>query len=147
MCPHGMAHWRHIANTIELVLPSAQPNPQPKRQSDRFSRFCTAHGRKSLYFTMGDTSPKIAHSHGGSGLPSNTQFLWPIQAHKPNGISIGSSVFAQMTAVSLYFTMGRPFPPQNCPFRRGDLDRHLIHGSLSPPESSTQMASRSVQLL
>ena len=35
---------------------------------------------------------------------------WRIQAHNPNGISIGSAVFAQMTAVSLYFTMGRPFP-------------------------------------
>jgi len=31
-----------------------------------------------------------------------TRFLWPIQAHNPNGISIGSSVFAQMTAECLY---------------------------------------------
>jgi len=31
--------------------------------------------------------------------------------------------------------MGRPFPPQNCPFPCGDLDPHLIHGSLGPPES------------
>jgi len=28
----------------------------------------------------------------------------------------------------------------------GDLNPHLIHGSLGPPESSTQMASRSLQL-
>jgi len=49
---------------IELVLPSAHPSPRPKRQIDRFSRFCTAHGRMSLYFTMGDLSPKIAPSHG-----------------------------------------------------------------------------------
>ena len=33
------AHWRHLANTIELVLPSAHSSPQPKRQIDRFSRF------------------------------------------------------------------------------------------------------------
>ena len=38
------AHWRHLANTIELVLLSALPSPQPKRQIDRFSRFCTVHG-------------------------------------------------------------------------------------------------------
>jgi len=38
-----------------------------------------------------------------------------------------------------YFTMGRPFPV-------GDLNPHLIHGSLCPSESSTQTASRSVQL-
>jgi len=40
---------------IELLLPSAQPSPQPKRQIARFSRFCTAHGR---YFTMGDPFPQ-----------------------------------------------------------------------------------------
>jgi len=47
------AHWRHLANTIELVHPSAHSCPQPKRQMDWFSRFCTAYGRKCLYFTMG----------------------------------------------------------------------------------------------
>jgi len=41
--------------------------------------------------------------------------------------------------------MGRPFPPQNCPFPCWDLDSHLIHGSLDPSKSSTQTASRSVQ--
>jgi len=25
--PTGSAHWRHLANTIELVLPSAHPSP------------------------------------------------------------------------------------------------------------------------
>jgi len=58
MCPAIWAHWRHLANTIERVLPSAHPNPQPKRQIDRFSHFCTAHGRKSLCFTMGDPFPQ-----------------------------------------------------------------------------------------
>jgi len=27
--PTGTAHWRHLVNTIELVLPSAHPTPQP----------------------------------------------------------------------------------------------------------------------
>jgi len=42
---------------------------------------------------------------------SNTWFLQPIQLQKPNSISISSAVFAQITAVFLYFTMGvgRPF--------------------------------------
>ena len=43
-------HWRHLANTIESVLPSAHPRPQPRRQIERFSRFCIAHVRKSRYF-------------------------------------------------------------------------------------------------
>jgi len=46
--------------------------------------------------------------------------------------------------VSLYFTMGHPFPTI-CPFPWGDLEPHLIHGSLGPPQYSTQMAARSVQ--
>jgi len=33
--------------------------------------------------------------------------------------------------VSLYFTMGHPFPPPNCPFPWRDLDPHLVHGSLA----------------
>jgi len=45
----------------------------------------------------------------------------------------------------LRFIMGRPFLPQNCPFTWGNMDPHLIHGSLGPPESTTQMASLGVQ--
>ena len=35
--------------------------------------------------------------------------------------------------------------PKNCLFAWGNLHPHLIHGSLSTPEPTTQMASRSVQ--
>jgi len=49
----------------ELVLISAHPSPQPKWQVDRLSHFCTAHGRKSLYITMGAPFPKIAPSYRG----------------------------------------------------------------------------------
>jgi len=76
------------SNTCLLALSQVHP----KRHLDRFSRFCTAHGRASV----------------------------PI----------------------LY--SGRP-PPQNCSFPWGHVGPHLIHGSLGPPECSTQMASRSVQ--
>jgi len=102
MCPPIRAHWRHMANTIELVRPLAHPNPQSKRQIDRFSRFCTAHGRKSLYSTMGVPFPKIAPSYGRIWTASNTRFLGPIRAHNTNGISICSDVFAQMTAECPY---------------------------------------------
>jgi len=36
--------------------------------------------------------------------------------------------------------------PKNCTFALGNLDPHLIHESLRPPESKSQMASGSVQL-
>jgi len=58
------AHWHHLANTTELVFSSVHPSLQPKRQMDRFSRFCTAHGRKSLYLTMRAPIPQIAAFHG-----------------------------------------------------------------------------------
>ena len=79
------------------------------------------------------------------GAPSNTWFPQPIRAHNRNGIPIGSSVFAQMTVVSLYFTMGRPFSPKNLPLPMGGSGPHLIHGSPGPPKSSTHTAARSVQ--
>jgi len=98
MCPHWRAHWRHLANTIELLLPSAHPSPQRKRQIDRFSRFCTAHGRKSLYFTMGGLFPQNCPFPWGS--PSNTWFPRPTRVLNPNGISIGSAVLAGLTSVT-----------------------------------------------
>jgi len=47
-CPHMKAHWRHLANTIEFVYPSAHQSSQSKGQIDRLRRFCIAHGRKCL---------------------------------------------------------------------------------------------------
>jgi len=121
------------------------PSPQPKRQVDWLSHFCTAHGRKSLYFTMGTLSPIINPSYRGSGPhliydslgpseptsqtasqsvqlffctmgrpfylqklplprgsgpPSNTWFSVPTRVLNPNGISIGSAVFAGLTCVA-----------------------------------------------
>jgi len=57
MCPYMRAHWCHLANTIELVFPSAHQILQPKWQIDWFSCFCTAHDRKYLYFSVGAPFP------------------------------------------------------------------------------------------
>jgi len=112
------------------------------RQIDRFSRFRTAHGSKSLYFKMGAPFPNIVPSHGEVWIPSrpNTIFV-PIRAHNPNGISIGSAVFAQMTAECPIVYCGTPISLSKLPIPMGDLDPHCSRG---PPESSTQTASRSV---
>jgi len=45
--PPMRAHWCHLANALESVLPSAHPSPHPKWQMNRFSHFCTAHGSVS----------------------------------------------------------------------------------------------------
>jgi len=65
-------------------------------------------------------SPKIG-CHGNvpqhCWTPSNTWFLGPIRAHNPNGISIGSAVFAQGTTGCPYtLKWDALFPAQNCPF-------------------------------
>jgi len=144
--PPMRVHWSYLANTIEFVLLSAHPSPQSKRQIDRFSRFCTARRIKCLYFTMSAPSPTIAPFRGGSGPISNTWFLGPIGAHKPNRMLIGSAVFAKLTRrMSLHFTMGRPFSPSKLPLPMGDMNTYLIHGPFGPPKSLTKTASRSLQ--
>jgi len=57
MCPLMRTYWRHLANTIELVLPSAYPSPQPKRHLDRLSRFCRAHYCDRPCYSVCDNRP------------------------------------------------------------------------------------------
>ena len=42
--------------------------------------------------------PKFAHSHGGSGPPSNTWFPGLTQVLNPKSSSIGAAVFAGLTS-------------------------------------------------
>ena len=89
---------------------------------------------------------KITHFHGDlNPPPSNTRFIRSNRLSISNGISIGSAVFAQLTAKRPYTLHWAAPCPQNCPLQWGDLDSHLIHDSLSPSEPITQTASRSVQ--
>jgi len=137
-------HWRHLANTIELMLPLAHPSPQPQF-ADRSVQPFMHSSRQSIVtvtvpiFYNGRPFPqKLPLPMGESGAPPKTLFPGPIQANCLNGIRIGLTVFAQMTLQSvpilcngttpkLLLQMGESRPPS------------------SPPESSTQTASRLVQ--
>ena len=143
MCPPMRAHWRRLANTIELVLPWGTRGHNPNGKSIISGVFAQLTAESPYTLQRAPLSPKIATSHGGSGPPSNTWFLGAIRAHNPNGISIGSAVFAQMTSVCVCTLQCTS--PQNCPFPRRGSGPHLIHGSLGPPKSAIQTASRSVQ--
>jgi len=82
--------------------------------------------------------------------PHITQSPGTRSSSTPSGIlihpSIRSTVFAQMTAeCPCTLQWDAPSPPSKLPIPMGDLGPHLIQGSLSPPQSSTQTASRSVQ--
>ena len=55
----------------------------------------------SLYFSLTLKFPlKIAPSNGGSGPPSNAWFAGLTRVINPNGIVIGSAVFAGLTSVT-----------------------------------------------
>jgi len=115
----GRAHWRHLANTIELVLPSAHQSPQPKRQIDRFSRFCTAHGRKCIYFTIGDPFPQNCPFSWVDRDPIYFMIPWARPSPQSKLHHDPFSYFRTGDCrVSLYYTMGAAFP-KNCPFPRG----------------------------
>jgi len=74
------------------------PESKSKRHLDRFSRFCTAHGRAFPYFTMGRPFPtQNCPFPWGSGLLSNT---WSFRVLNSNGVSIGSAAVAGLTTVT-----------------------------------------------
>jgi len=134
------SRWRQCALLLN-TFPWSHRNPNPKRHLEHFSHFCTAHGRASLYFTVGRTFPLPQNCPfpRRSGYLSNTWFLGPIRANNPNGISIDSVVFAQLTTVSPYFTMVRHFTLKVTPSHGGSgADPHVIfdipwaHLSLQP---------------
>jgi len=84
------------------MVPRVHPSSQPKRHLDRSAVFCTDDRRVSLYFTMGRLFPlKITLSYEGDlDPPSNTWFPESTRVLNPNGISIGSAVFAGLTSVT-----------------------------------------------
>jgi len=67
-------------------------------------------------------------------LPPNTCFIGPTRVQIPNVTSSVQPLYNRP-----------PFSPLKLPLPTGDLNPHLIHGSLGLPESSTQTASPSVQ--
>jgi len=130
------AIWRHLANTIELVLPSAHSSPQPKREMDRFSRFYTAYGGNCLYFTMGAPSNRIALTHGGSGPPMQHMMLWANASPQPKlHLDRFSRVCTDDRGVSLYFKNGLPVSHSKLPLPMLASGPHLKSGSLGLPES------------
>ena len=103
--------------------------------------FCTAHGRKSLYFTV------------GAPFCQNCPFPWGHMDLQ----SLGQSEPTTQMAAPLVppflhrwprsvpvLCNGPPLPPQNCPLPWW-CGPHLIHSSLGPLESSSQTSCRLVE--
>jgi len=59
-CPSTRAHWRHLANTIELVHPSDHASPQSKWQMDRFTIFAQLTAESTYPLQWAPLSTRIA---------------------------------------------------------------------------------------
>jgi len=125
---------------IELVLPSAHPSPQPKREIDQFSHFCTAHGRKSITYNRRPFPPKLPILMGGVVDPILLMIPISLGHSQPIIQTASRSVQPfldrrQQSAPTPYNLT--PLYPSKLPLRAlpmGDLDP--IH--LGPPEFSTK---------
>jgi len=136
-CPPMRAHWRHLANTIELVqcasfgplestTETANGSVQPFLQSLR-QKVPILYNRRAcpeLPFPMGIWTSHVTRCFG------------PMQAHNPNGTSSGSAVFAQMTAECPY--TGLPVSPSKLflPMLASGPHGSLVHPS---PERKWQL--------
>ena len=140
---HIGATWRIWLNSC-FLRPSRVHNRNNKSISSAVFAPLMAESPYTLQWVP--LSPKIATSYGASGPPSDTWFLGPIRAHNPNGISISSAVFAQMTIECPYtLQWDAPFPLKIATYYRGGSGRPSNTWFPGPPKSSMQTASRSVQ--
>ena len=134
----------HLANTTELALPSAHPSPQPKWQIDQFSHFLHSSRQKVpiVYkFTMrAPLSPNLTLPMRRPGPHPTRESLGASEPTTQTAFRSVQPFFIDDRIVSLYFTMGRLFHLKITP-SHGGSGPHLVHGSLGPPESSTQTAS------
>jgi len=141
---HTGATWRIRLN--ECFLQHIRVNSvKGKLISSAIFAQLTAECRYTLQWVAPFPSLKITPSHGGYG-PHLTHDSWAHLSPQPKWhLDCFSCFCTDDHRVSLYFTMGCPFSPQNCPFLWGYLDPHLIHGSLGPPESSIQVVQPFLQ--
>jgi len=142
MCHPMWAHWRHLANTIEIVYSGATcrirlnlcflrstqvHNPYGRSIGSAVSAELTAESPyKSLYFTMGDSFPKNCPFPCGSGPQSNTWFPGPIRVLNSNCISIGSAVFAGSLVLQTDRQTDRPRYSVGNNMQRGTFDRNSL---------------------
>jgi len=81
---------------------------------------------------------------GGIWTTSNSWFLGPVRVHNPNCVTIGTAVFAQVTAECPYTLQWAAPALSKLPLPWGIWTQSNTW-FLGPPESSIQTASRSVK--
>ena len=120
---HIVATWRIQLN---LCFVQAHPSPQPKRQIDRFSHFCTAHGRVSSGMPGHVLSPNNCSFGWGILAPSNTCFLGPPKSITQTASrSFSRLLHRSRQSVPILYNWP-PFPFKITPF----------HGECWPPSNT-----------
>ena len=96
---HSGVTWR-IRLNLCFLRPTRVHNPNGKLIGSAI--FVTANGIVSSGMPGHVLSPNNCLFAWRIWAPSNTCLLWSTQVYNPNGISIGSAVFAQITAECRY---------------------------------------------
>jgi len=120
--------------------------PKSTTQIDRFSLFAQLTAECSRACPGMSFSLIISPSHGASGPRLTHYSLGPSKQKIQNSIWISLAIFAQFTAECPYTLQWVAPSPSKLPLPMGDVDPDLIRGCLGPSKSTSQTASRLVQL-
>ena len=137
----------HVVASLHQCEPRYMLPSLSSSESTSETASCITYGRVPILYNGPPPFPlKIVPSHGASGPPSNTWFLWPPKS-TPQMASWSVSRFCRAHDWEfLYlFAMGRPLSSSKLPLPVLVSAPHLIHRSLVYPESASQTVSRSIQ--
>jgi len=124
---HSGATWR-IRLSLCFLRPSRVHNPNSKSIGSAVFAQLTAECRPVRCCHLANMS-EIVHWRNLANT-IEILLLYPTRVHNPNDKSIHSPVSAQLTAESPYALQWDALSPSKSPHPMGDLDNHLIHGSL-----------------
>jgi len=144
-CVHMGGHMAPVIGEYDWTCASFSPWSESTTQTTNRSVQPFLHSSRQKVPILYNVRPfpkKMLLVVWGSGPPS--WFLEPDRAHNPNCTTIGSAIFAQVTAECRYTLQWATFSPKIAP-SHGDLDPHLTHDSLDPSELTNQTASVPVQ--
>ena len=81
----------------------------------------------------------------GQSSPPTFRSMCIVAKRSPISATAELLLHSSRQRVAILYYNGPSFPPLKLRVLMGDLDPHLIHGSLGPPESLVQTACRLVQ--
>ena len=140
MCPPMKAHWRHLANTIELVHPSTHSSPQPNGKWI-VGRFCTAYDNVPIIYNGRPYLPELPFPWVICTSHVTHDALGPCQPTMQMAPRSVQPCFHRLPRSVPILDNGLPVSPSKLPFPMLVSGPHVIRGSLGPPESGTQMAT------